>query len=68
MKHQKTCLSVSKDGESSFHYCGSPVKLAQALCWAGNALQRHFNRRGAVKDVQASLSARKDRESSFHNF
>ena len=67
--HQQTCLSASKDGESSFHYCGSPVKLAQARCWAGNALRRHFyHRGGAVKDVQSSLSAIKDRESSFHNF
>ena len=40
----------------------------QVRFWVGNTLQRHFNRRGgAVKDVQACLSVRKDRENSFHN-
>ena len=68
MKLQLTCLSASKDGEISFHYCGSPVKLVQVRFCAGITIQRHFSRRGgAVKDVQACLSARKDRESSFHN-
>ena len=26
MKHVQSCLSASKDLESSFHHCGSPVK------------------------------------------
>ena len=68
MKHVHACLSDSKDGESSFHYCGSPVKLVQACLWAGNTLQRHLNRRrGAAKHLQASLSARNVRESSIHH-
>ena len=57
----------SKDGESSFHHCVSPMKLVQVCLCAGNTLQRGFNRRrGVVKHVQARLSARKDLESSFH--
>ena len=42
MKHVQACLSVSEDGESSFHYCGSPVSLVQPCLWAGNTLQPHF--------------------------
>ena len=61
-------MSARKDGESSFHYCGIPVKLVQACLWAENTLQTHLNRRGcAVKQVKACLSARKDVESSFHH-
>ena len=68
MKHAQACLSSRKDVESSFHHCGSPVKLVQACLCAVNTLQRRFNRRrGAVKQVKACLSARKDRESSFHH-
>ena len=64
----QACLSARKDVESSFHNCGSPVKLVQACLCAGNTLQRRFNRRrGAVKHVQACLSATKDLESSFHH-
>ena len=49
--------------EKAFHYCGSPVKLVQACLWAGNTLERRFNRRsGAVKHVQACLSTSKDGE------
>ena len=29
MKHALDCLSARKDRESSFHYCGSTVKLVQ---------------------------------------
>ena len=58
----------SKDGESSFHHCGSPMKLVQVCLCAGNTLQRGFNRRrGTVKHVLACLSARKDRESRFQH-
>ena len=58
LKHIQACLSASKDGESSFHYCRSPVKLVQACLWAGNTLQRHSNRLGcAVKHVEDCLSA-----------
>ena len=65
MKHVHACLSASKDGESSFHHCGSPVKLVQACLCARNTLQRRFNRRGgAVK--QGCSSAREDGEISFH--
>ena len=68
VKHLQSWLSASKNGENSFHYCGSPVKLVQACLWAGNTLQRHLNRRGgAVKNVQACLNVRKDLESSFHH-
>ena len=68
MKHVQACLRDRKDVESSFHHCGSPVKLVQACLCAGNTLQCHLYRRGrAVKQVKACLSARKDRESSFHH-
>ena len=83
MKHVQACLSVSKDGESTFlqvclcannarenslYDCGGPVKLMPACLCAENTLQRRFNRREvAVKHVQACLSARKDLESSFHH-
>ena len=36
------------------------MKLVQTCLCAVNALQRRFHRRGAVKHVQACLSARKD--------
>ena len=66
MKHVLACFNVYKDGESSFHYCGSPVKLMQACLCARNTLQRRFNRRGgAVKQACSSVS--KDGESSFHH-
>ena len=69
MKHVQAYLSASKHVESSFHHCGSPVKLVQACLFARNTLQRRFNhRRGAVEHVQTCLSARKDVESSFHHF
>ena len=45
--HVQACLGASKDGESSFQYCGSPVKDVQTCFWAGNTLQRRFNRRAA---------------------
>ena len=33
MKHVQNCLRASAYQESSFHHCGSPVKLVQAgLC------------------------------------
>ena len=43
------------------------MQLVQARLCVGNTLQPRFYRReGAVKHVQACLSARKDGESSFH--
>ena len=67
VKHVQACLTESKDGESSFHYCGSPVKLVQACLCAENTLQGRFNRRGGgVKYVQACLSYSNDGERSFH--
>ena len=30
MKHVHPCLTARNDQESSFHHCGSPVKLVQA--------------------------------------
>ena len=34
MRHVQACLSASKDGERSFHNCGSPVIVVQACLWA----------------------------------
>ena len=42
MKHVQAGVSVSKDGESNFHYRGSPVKQVQACLCAENSLQRRF--------------------------
>ena len=65
MKHVQDGLSARKDLESSFHHCGSPMKLVQACLNAGKVC---FKRRGsAMKHVQACLSARKDLESSFNH-
>ena len=30
MKHVQACLSAREDRESSFHHCGSPLRLVQA--------------------------------------
>ena len=66
MKHVQACLSVRKDGESSFHNCGGPVNLVQAYLCVGNTIQRRFPRRKwTVKNVQASVCSRKDR-SLYH--
>ena len=35
MKHVQACLSAREDRESSFHLCGSPVRLVQACLCAG---------------------------------
>ena len=35
MKHVDGCLSATDDRESSFHHCGSTVKLVQACLCAG---------------------------------
>ena len=67
MKLVQACLCASNDGESSFHYCGSPVKLVQASLSAEITLQRRFKHRGsAINHLQSWLSASKDGESSFH--
>ena len=58
MKHVQACFSTREDRESSFHHCGSPVKLVQACLCAGKTSYRRLNlREGAVKHVQDSLSA-----------
>ena len=68
VKHLQSWLSASKDGERSFHYCGSPVKRVQACLCAQNTLQLRFNRGGdAVKHVQTCSSASKYGESTFHH-
>ena len=41
-------LSARKDGESSFHRSGSPVKLVQACVCVGSTLQRRIHRRGVT--------------------
>ena len=65
MKHVQDCLGTRKSRESSFHHCGSPVKLVQACLNAGKVC---FNRRGsAMNHVQACLSATKDLASSFNH-
>ena len=66
MKHVQACFSTREDRESSFHHCGSPVRLVQACLYAGKTCYRRLNLRGgAVKHVQACLSAIVDPESSF---
>ena len=62
MKHVEAHLSARKDGgDICFPNCGGPVKLVQTCLYAGDTLQRRFNRQGgAVKHVQACLSLRKD--------
>ena len=37
MKHVQACLSGREDRESSFHYCGSPVRCVQAYLCAGKS-------------------------------
>ena len=45
------------------------MRLVQACLCEEITLQNRFNHRGgAVKQVQACLSAREDRESSFHYY
>ena len=36
MKHVQACLSAREDGGSSFHHCGSPLRLVQTCLGAGN--------------------------------
>ena len=36
VKHVQACLSSRKDGESSFHHCGGPVKLVQTCLGMGS--------------------------------
>ena len=68
VKHLQFWLSASKDGESSFHCWGSPVKLVQACLCARNTLQHRFNRGGhAVKYMQACSIASKYGESTLHH-
>ena len=35
MKHLHAILSATENRESSFHRCGGPVRLVQALLYAG---------------------------------
>ena len=48
MKHVEACLSARKDGDLSFHHCGSPVKLVQACLCAGNTLICRLHRQGGL--------------------
>ena len=62
----QACLSTSEDRVSSFLLCGGVVKLVKTRLCVGSTQQRRFHRRGgAVKHMQACLSARTDGESSF---
>ena len=36
MKHVQACLSSREEPESSFHHCGSPLRLVQTCLSAGN--------------------------------
>ena len=66
MKVLQTCLCDRKDLESSFHHCAGPVKPVSASLSAGNVCSCRLHcREGVVKQVQACLSTKKDRESSF---
>ena len=59
-------LSVRKDLESSFHHCGSPVKLVQAGLRARKSIESSFHRCvGPVKLVQECLCARKTWQKPF---
>ena len=35
MKHVQACLSFRENRESSFHFCGGPVRHVQACLCAG---------------------------------
>ena len=49
MKHNVlACLSASKDQESSFHHCGSPVKPVQACLSTKKELESWFYRNGGT--------------------
>ena len=66
VKHVQACLSASKGGESSLHYCGGPVKLVQACLCRRNSLQPRFYRtQGAISHVQVCLCASTDQEAVF---
>ena len=68
MKHVQACLCASKDRESSFHLCGSPVKLVQSCLSTRKELESIFNHCGGLLNlVQACLRSRKDLESSFYH-
>ena len=57
MKQVEACLDAREDRESSFHHCGSPVRLVHARLCAGKTWQSRFNLRvGAVKHVQSCLN------------
>ena len=58
MKQVQACFTTREDRESSFHHCGSPVRLVQARLCAGKTRQSRFILRGGdVKQVQSCLSA-----------
>ena len=43
MKHVQIGLSARDDRESSFHHCGSPLRLVQAcLCASPRRLKRRY--------------------------
>ena len=52
MNYVQACLRATKNLESSFNHCGSPVKLVQVcLCAVKTGLSRFNCRGGAVKLV-----------------
>ena len=42
MNRVQTCLYIRKARESSFHYCGGPVKHVEACLSAGNIEKSGF--------------------------
>ena len=59
MKLVQLCLSARKSRESSFHHCGSPVKLVKKTCLsARKELESCFHLcGGTVMHVQGCLCA-----------
>ena len=66
MKHVQACLSAKEDREGSLHHCGGSVRLVLTRLCAGKTWQSRFNLQGgAVKHVEAFLSARKRSRKEF---
>ena len=56
VKHVQPCLSASKDGESSFHLCGSRVKLhGVSLFMCGKHRTTPFSQRRRCFGARAGL-------------
>ena len=61
MKHVETCLSSRGDRESSFHRCGSPVRLVQPVYVPERP------DKSVLSSEEACLTAVEDPESSFYH-